>query len=83
MTDDNTPGRRTVLQTAAGIGIGLLGINAMASVEAAPEGTFPEEGDDPLAKIRADRHRYVGRSSTPSTPADGRVVAYVDDGDLP
>lgn len=76
--------RRSVIKTAIGIaGAGALGIYATGNATAAPSGTFPAETDDPLAKIRADRMRYIARTSAPSAPASGRVISYVDDGDLP
>lgn len=76
--------RRSVIAAAAGIaGAGAMGVYATGTASAAPSGTFPDSGDDPLAKIRADRIRYIARTSQPSAPASGRVLTYVDDGDLP
>lgn len=76
--------RRSVIKAAIGIAAaGPMGIYATGTADAAPSGTFPVESDDPLAKIRADRIRYIARTSAPSDPDSGRVISYVDDGDLP
>lgn len=91
MTDespDETNGidktRRKILASAAGIAAaGAMGVYATGTASAAPSGTFPRSTDDPLLKIRADRIRYITRTSQPPAPASGRVLTYVDDGDLP
>jgi len=76
--------RRSVISAAAGIAAaGAMGVYATGTASAAPSGTFPDAGDDPLAKIRADRVRYIARTSQPTAPSSGRVLVYVDDGDLP
>lgn len=76
--------RRSVIAAAAGIAAaGAMGVYATGTASAAPSGTFPKETDDPLLKIRADRVRYIARTSQPTAPSSGRVLAYVDDGDLP
>lgn len=83
-TDTTKVTRRKLLGAAAGFAAaGAMGSYAIGTVKAAPSGTFPAETDDPLAKIRADRIRYINRTSQPSAPASGRVITYVDDGDLP
>jgi len=64
--------RRSVLAKAAGIAAaGALGIYATDTASAAPTGTFPEAADDPLLKIRADRVRWVPRTSDPTSPDNG------------
>ena len=69
-----TDSRRSFLAKAAGIAAaGALGIYATDSVQAAPAGTFPAVTDDPLLKIRADRVRFIGRTSDPSAPDDGTM----------
>jgi hypothetical protein len=75
--------RRVVLRSAAAIaGLGALGIYGVGSAAADPEGVYPVSSEDPFKKIRADRIRYISRSSQPSAPSSGRVISYVDDGDL-
>lgn len=77
--------RRRVLAGMTGVAAaGAMGLTAFAgSATAAPSGAFPVETDDPLFKLRLDRLRYIGRTSTPSSPSSGRVVSYVLSGDLP
>lgn len=65
-------GRRTLLGGIVAAGLGASGY-FVGSAEAAPSGTFPQSTDDPLLKIRADRVRFVGRTSDPSSPNDGTV----------
>lgn len=67
--------RRDVLVSAAAMaGAGTVGVYLGASgVAAAPTGTFPESTSDPLLKIRADRVRWVGRTTDPSSPNDGET----------
>jgi len=68
-----TVSRRDLLHGTATAG--LVGATAATlaagSATAAPSGTFPESGDDPLLKIRADRIRFIPRSSDPSSPDGG------------
>lgn len=62
-----TPTRRSLLRGAAAAGVGAVSLAAVANTAAAnPNGTFPVITDDPLLKIRADRVRYIGRTSDPS-----------------
>jgi hypothetical protein len=76
--------RRRVLRGGLTVAaLGALGIYGVGGVAADPQGVYPVESDDPFAKIRADRIRYVSRTSQPSSPSSGRVITYVDDGDLP
>ena len=66
--------RRSVIAAAAGIAAaGAMGVYATGDASAAPTGTFPVAGEDPLLKIRADRVRLVGRTSDPSSPDDGTM----------
>lgn len=66
--------RRSVIAAAAGVAAaGAAGVYSTEIAAAAPSGTFPASGDDPLLKIRADRVRLVGRSSDPSNPDDGTM----------
>lgn len=66
--------RRSVLTTAAAIaGAGALGVYGAGTVSAAPSGTFPASTDDPLLKIRADRIRFVPRTSDPTSPTGGTM----------
>lgn len=92
MTDTTTDERdesttETVTRRALLAAIGIAGAGAsgyfVASVEATPSGVYPESTDDPFKKLRGDRIRYISRTSQPSAPASGRVVTYVDDGDIP
>lgn len=79
-----TYSRRGVLKGAgATLGVGVLGVMATKNVSAAPSGTFPAETDDPLKRARVDRVRYITRSGAPTAPSSGRVLSYVDSGDLP
>ncbi|QLD84610.1 hypothetical protein HWV23_02705 [Natronomonas halophila] len=82
MTDDSPTNddpdelsRRRVLAGAAGIAAaGAAGFYAGAeTVEAAPQGVFPVESDDPLEKLRADRIRLVPRTTDPSSPDAGEL----------
>jgi hypothetical protein len=57
-------------------------LRSAAAIAADPEGVYPVSSEDPFKKIRADRIRYISRSSQPSAPSSGRVISYVDDGDL-
>lgn len=76
--------RRRVIRSGAAIAaLGALGIYGVGSAAADPQGVYPVESADPFKKIRADRIRYISRSSQPSAPSSGRVISYVDDGDLP
>lgn len=84
--DDSDHSRRRVLAGLVGAAAaGAMGVTVFPGPAAAatPRGTYPAEYDDPLLKIRVDRVRYLTRSSKPPTPSSGRVVAYVDLGDLP
>jgi len=74
--------RRNVIR--GGLGVTSLAALLFASdpVAAAP-GVYPIESEPPFVKIRAERIRYDTRTSQPSAPASGRVLSYVDDGDLP
>lgn len=66
--------RRSVLKAAVALaGAGAAGVYATGSATAQPSGTFPEAGEDPLLKIRADRVRFVPRSSDPSSPTGGTM----------
>lgn len=66
--------RRSILSAAAGIAAaGAMGIYATGSASAAPTGSFPASGEDPLLKIRADRVRFVGRTSDPASPDNGTM----------
>lgn len=66
----NTLTRRALLAGVAVAGAGASGY-FVGTAEAAPTGTYPQSSDDPLLKIRADRVRWIGRTSDPSSPADG------------
>jgi hypothetical protein len=73
-TENSNHTRRSVLAAAAGIAAaGAMGVYATGGASAAPTGEFPQAGDSPLLKIRADRVRLVGRTSDPSTPDDGTM----------
>lgn len=63
--------RQVVASAAAAAGLGVLGVYSSDVVSAAPTGTFPEPTDDPLLRLRADRIRFIPRSSDPSSPAGG------------
>jgi len=63
--------------------LGAMGLAATGTVSAAPSGTFPVSTDDPLLILRADRTRYIARTSEPSTPPTGTISVYARDGDLP
>lgn len=79
----NGVSRRTVVRG----GLTVTGLAALLfasdPVAAAPQGVYPIESADPFRKIRADRIRYISRTSQPTAPSSGRVISYVDDGDLP
>jgi len=78
-----TTTRRWLIRGGGGLaGAGLLTL-LFGSASAAPSGTYPVEVDDPFTKIRVELLRFTTRTSQPSTPSSGRVVAYVDEGDLP
>jgi len=62
---------RRAFTAAAGLAAAGAAAYFTGTAEAAPAGTFPQSSDDPLLKIRADRIRYAGRTSDPSSPADG------------
>lgn len=67
-TNNDDVSRRSVLASMAGIAAaGAAGYYATGSASADPSGVFPESGDDPLLKIRADRVRLVPRTSDPTT----------------
>lgn len=79
----NGVSRRTFVRGSVGAaGLAAL-LFASDPVAADPQGVYPVESTDPFRKIRADRIRYIARSSQPSSPSSGRVISYVDDGDLP
>lgn len=84
LNDRDGVSRRSVLAKAAGAAAaGAVGLYAtIGSVAAAPSGTYPEISDDPFLKLRADRTRYIARTTEPSTPPSGTVAVYVRDGDL-
>jgi len=65
--------RRDIIRGTATVGtVGVLAATlASGSATAAPAGTFPKPADDPLLKIRADRIRFIPRSSDPSSPDGG------------
>lgn len=66
--------RRSVLKGAITVaGLGAAGVYATGGASAAPTGTFPELGEDPLLKIRADRIRLFPRSPDPTAPNDGTL----------
>ena len=74
MTDDNSDEtdstRRGLLVGVAGLGAaGLFGAGR-ASAESAPEGEVGRESN-PYLRAHVDRVRFVGRTSDPSSPADG------------
>jgi len=72
-TDDDASTTRRTLLTAIGIaGAGAAG-HFVGTAQAAPTGTFPESTDDPLLKIRADRIRFIPRTSDPSSPDGGTM----------
>lgn len=64
--------RRALLAATAAAGVGASGVFA-GRVSAAPTGTFPATTDDPLLKIRADRIRFIPRTSDPSSPDGGTM----------
>jgi len=76
-------GRRTFVRGGLTFGGLIALLYASDPVAADPEGEYPAPSSDPFRKIRADRIRYISRSSQPSSPGSGRVISYVDDGDLP
>jgi len=66
--------RRQILAAAAGVAAaGAAGYVATGTASAAPSGSFPASGEDPLLKIRADRVRLVPRTSDLSNPDDGTM----------
>jgi hypothetical protein len=75
--------RRFLIRGAGGIAGATLLPLLFGSASAARSGTYPVDTDDPFFKLRLDRLRYISRSSKPSNPDSGRVIAYIDDGDLP
>jgi len=74
--------RRSVLRGGLTV-TGLAALLFASDPVAAASGVYPVESEVPFTKIRAERIRYDTRSSQPSSPASGRVISYVDDGDLP
>jgi len=77
-TDDESAleraSRRQILASAAGIAAaGAAGVTFAGSATAAPTGTFPISSDPALLKIRADRIRFVPRTSDPSAPDGGTM----------
>jgi len=70
--DEPSTTRRALLGAVTAAGIGASSYFA-GRASAAPSGTFPATGDDPLLKLRADRLRLVPRSSDPSSPDDGTL----------
>lgn len=71
--DNDEVSRRSVLASMAGIAAaGAAGYYATGSASADPSGSFPEQGEDPLLKIRADRVRLVPRTSDPN-PTNGTL----------
>jgi hypothetical protein len=69
---DASTTRRALMGAVAAAGLGASGFFA-GRASAAPTGTFPATGDDPLLKLRADRLRLVPRTSDPSSPDDGTL----------
>jgi len=66
--------RRGFLKVLGGLGLGGLATALYSkTAEAAPSGVFPVETDDPLERIRAERFRFTGRTSDPSSPDDGTM----------
>ncbi|RLM53191.1 hypothetical protein DVK02_14980 [Halobellus sp. Atlit-31R] len=74
--------RRGVLRGGLTV-TGLAGLLFATHPVMAASGVYPVESEPPFAKIRAERIRYDTRTSQPSAPSSGRVISYVDDGDLP
>lgn len=74
--------RRGVLRGGLTV-TGLAALLFASDPVAAASGVYPVETEAPFAKIRAERIRYDTRTTQPSSPASGRVISYVDDGDLP
>jgi len=74
-SDDEGVLRRRVLASAVGVAAaGAAGVSfAAGTASADPSGTFPVDSDPPLTKIRADRIRFVPRTSDPSSPAGGTM----------
>jgi len=72
----STTTRRGVVQAGTLLGsAGLLSL--MFGSAAAQTGEFPAASDPALLRIRADRVRYVPRSSDPSSP-DGGTKWVID-----
>lgn len=66
--------RGLIASAATAAALGAAGIyTSGASAQTTPSGTFPVSTDDPLLKIRADRVRFVPRSSDPSSPSGGTM----------
>jgi len=79
-----SPTRRRLIRGAAIAGAGAVSLAAAGgTAAAAPSGTYPVPSDDPLLKTRVDRVRFISRSTKPTAPSTGRVVMFVDEGDLP
>lgn len=79
-TDDETAHDPSTTRRALLTAIGIAGAGAAGHLtgraSAAPTGTWPAAGDDPLLKLRADRLRLVPRTSDPSSPDDGTLWYY-------
>jgi hypothetical protein len=73
-TDDETDRtRRNVLVSVAGLGALGLGFGAgQASGQSAPDGEIGTSSN-PYLRAWIDRQVFVGRTSDPSSPADGTM----------
>lgn len=68
----DTVTRRALIAATGAAAVGAAGFaTGHAAAQSTPSGTFPVSGEDPLLRIRADRIRYIPRSSDPSSPAGG------------
>ena len=65
--------RQLISSAAAAAGVGALGVygSGVASAQSSPSGTFPVETDAALLRLRADRIRFIPRSTDPTNPDGG------------
>jgi nitrous oxide reductase len=66
--------RRQLLRASAVAGAGAISLTAATGSASAQSGTLQATSSgDPLLKIRADQMVLTGRTSDPSSPADGTL----------